>query len=113
MEITVKDVIEKYDVDIDLDKMTSKLKDLVLLSDDKDFYLYEYFGDVTLDDVKKPKLYEREEYLREYTYKVKDGEIRITFAPNDYRTMTINIDHPVDDTTYTWGWTYNGGQIIY
>ncbi len=113
MKITVKDLLNLYKTDINQNNISSALLNKTLFSDEENFYLSEWFENVTLDDIKKPEI-EKEVGYTEYTYPVLDGRIVIRLNPSNYRRMEVSIIKPMEDTQdFIWTWDYNGTQLIY
>ena len=117
MSITLKDIIEKYDTNINVENIANGLKNKVIFSD-KDDDISAFVDDITLDDIKEPKFEEGEynsQKTETYTYKFKDYELVIDYAPFDYKTMTVEITKPtpeeVKEQYYTYMWNYKGEDV--
>lgn len=112
MKITVQNIIEKYDTNINIENMSNGLKNLVLFTDDKT-HKGTSFDDVTYGDIEKPS-HTINPNNEVYTYPIKEYEVNIKFNPNNYRTMKVSLSKPIQNSKSrnTWLWDYDGSMLL-
>ena len=103
---TIEELIKKYDTNIDLNKMSNKLKKIILAPD----------GSLSLDNFKKPKHITHSNGTEEYDfeYALEDYTLHITYNPDDYRSMNIYVAYlPEGMGLVNYGWDYKGEPLIF
>ena len=113
--ITLKDIMEKYDIHFNTEDMSSNLKNKILFSDNENDKAVVY-DTISLDDIKKPEHETLDGGYESYYYKFGKYELEVIAKPSDKQSFDVTFRYPTPDNVpepyYVYNWNYKGERGI-